>query len=205
MTVSAEVLRLLTALSVALLAAARPAPEPGRAELTRRLVAAAVARAGVEVRYVADYVRIPYPDGDVPPGTGVCADEIIRIYRAAGIDLQQLVHEDIVRAPSAYALRARPDTSIDHRRVRNLMVFFRREGESLPPSGDPGDYQPGDVVAWDLVAGHIGMVVDRRDPATGRPLILHNVGRGPRIEDVLFAWPILGHYRYGGSGRAPRT
>jgi uncharacterized protein len=206
MRARAEVLRLLVASSAVLLvAAARPAPAPGRAALSRRLVAAAVARASVKVRYVADYVRIPYPGGDVPADTGVCADEIIRIYRAAGIDLQQLVHEDIVRAPSAYALRARPDTSIDHRRVKNLMVFFRREGEPLPVTDEPDDFRAGDLVVWDLQAGHIGMVVDRRAPGSGRPLILHNVGRGPMIEDVLFAWPVLGHYRYWGPGGGPRT
>lgn len=206
MPVPAVVQGVTAAISAALLlGAAQPAPEAARAAFTRRLVAAAVARADVEVRYVADYVRIPYPGGDVPPGTGVCADEVIRIYRAVGVDLQQAVHEDIVRAPSAYALSARPDPSIDHRRVRNLVVHFRRAGEPLPVSDDPDAYRPGDLVVWDLVAGHIGMVVDWRDPASGRPLLLHNVGRGPKIEDVLLAWPILGHYRYWGPPGAPRT
>lgn len=178
-----------------LLAGARPAPD--RADFQRSLIAATVHRASVKVRYVADYVRIPYPGGDVPADTGVCADEIIRIYRAVGIDLQREVHEDILRAPTVYRLRGRPDTNIDHRRVKNLMVYFRRKGEALPISTDPADYRPGDIVAWDLLAGHIGMVVDRQGEG-GLPLILHNVGKGPRIEDVLFSWPILGHYRYGG-------
>ena len=51
---------------------------------------------------------------------------------------------------------------------------------------------------WDLVAGHVGMVIDRKDPSGTRPLILHNVGRGPKIEDALFSWRIIGHYRWAG-------
>jgi hypothetical protein len=171
---------------------------PHPAAFQRRLVAAAVHRASVKVRYVSDYVRIAYPGGDVPADTGVCADEIIRIYRAVGIDLQRELHEDLVRAPAAYRLRGRPDTNIDHRRVKNLMVYFRWRGQVLPVSTEPTDYRPGDIVAWDLLAGHIGMVVDQQG-ANGQPLILHNVGHGPKIEDVLFSWPILGHYRYDGS------
>lgn len=161
-----------------------------------RLVAAAVARASVEVRYTPGYVRIPYPGGDVPAGTGVCTDEIIRIYRAVGVDLQRLVHEDVLRARAAYPRVSRPDTSIDHRRVPNLAAFFGRHGVTLPITSAPGDYRPGDLVLWDLAAGHIGMVVDRKDPTGARYLILHNVGAGPKIEDALFSWRIVGHYRY---------
>src|SRR5512138_1582177 len=98
----------------------------------RRLVAAAVARAEVKVRYVPDYVRIPYPGGDVPAGTGVCTDEIIRIYRAVGIDLQKELHEDLAANFSGYPSRlGRPDTNIDHRRVPMIMTFFRRMGAAL--------------------------------------------------------------------------
>jgi molybdate transport system substrate-binding protein len=196
-------------LALLLLAApAAGAQTPGdaaRQDFTRRLVAAAMARAAVHVRYVPDYVPIPYPGGDVPGDTGVCTDEIIRIYRAVGVDLQKEVHEDITRHFSAYPSRLRqPDPNIDHRRVPILMTFLARQGASRPITADPADFLPGDVVAWDLVAGHVGMVIDRRDPSGARPLILHNVGQGPAIEDVLFAWPIIGHYRWAGAAaRAP--
>jgi len=176
-----------------------------QADFTRRLVAAAVQRSTVHVRYVPDYVRIPYPGGDVPADTGVCTDEIIRIYRKLGIDLQKEVHEDIVANFREYPrkwrwLSPQPDTNIDHRRVPNLMVFFRRDGESLPITANAADYSPGDIVAWDLGGGqtHIGMVVDRQPLLAKRYMILHNVGRGPQIEDVLFDWKIIGHYRYFG-------
>ncbi len=177
---------------VALLSAAAAhgqTPAQARADFTKRLVAAAVARAAVRVRYVPDYVRIPYPGGAVPADTGVGTDEIVRIY--------QKVHEDMVAHFSAYPSRLRrPDPNIDHRRVPILMTFLARQGASLDITADPADYRPGDVVAWDLQAGHVGMVIDRKDPSGVRPLILHNVGRGPAIEDVLFAWRIIGHYRW---------
>ena len=87
------------------------------------------------------------------------------------------------------------------------MVFFRRKGESLPITTSAGDYLPGDIVAWDLGGGqtHIGMVVDRQPLLAKRYMILHNIGRGPQIEDVLFDWKIIGHYRYFGPTRPTST
>jgi uncharacterized protein len=173
----------------------------------RKLVAAAIERTHHQVRYDPAYVRIPYPGGDVPPGTGVCTDEIIRSYRAVGVDLQKEVHEDMVRNFSAYPrkwnwLLARPDSNIDHRRVPNLAEFFRRKGETLPITANAADYLPGDLVTWDLGGGvpHIGIVVDRKSPESGRYMIVHNIGAGPQLEDVLFNWQLTGHYRYFGPG-----
>ena len=198
-------------LAVSAYVAAQSSPA-SRADFTRHLVAAAVERSTVHVRYVADYVRIPYPGGDVPADTGVCTDEIIRIYRKVRIDLQKEVHEDIVANFREYPRKWRwvspqPDTNIDHRRVPNLMVFFRRKGESLPITTGAADYLPGDIVAWDLGGGqtHIGMVVDRQPLLARRHMILHNIGRGPQIEDVLFNWKIIGHYRYFGPTMAPSS
>lgn len=174
------------------------------AEFLKRLVAAAIERTHHSVRYDPSYVRIPYPDGDVPADTGVCSDLIIRTYRAVGVDLQKEVHEDIVRDASAYPLRhfgvLHPDTNIGHRRVLNLMVFFTRNGDSLPITAIGADYSPGDLVTWDLEGNvpHIGIIVDQRLPSTGRYMVVHNVGRGPQMEDVLFDWKITGHYRYFG-------
>jgi uncharacterized protein YijF (DUF1287 family) len=168
------------------------------------LASAAVERTHHSVRYVSSYVSIPYPGGDVPADTGVCTDEIIRSYRAVGIDLQKEVHEDMVRDFDAYPHRhqRRPDSNIDHRRVPNLMVFFGRNGTGLSMTRDPRNYSPGDIVAWDLGGGvtHIGIVVDHKG-SSGSYLVVHNIGRGPQMEDVLFSWKIIGHYRYFG----PRT
>ena len=171
-------------------------------EFLRKLVAAAVERTHHSVRYVSDYVRIPYPGGDVPADTGVCTDEVIRSYRAVGIDLQKEVHEDMERNFAAYPHKWQRhlDSNIDHRRVPNLMVFFARNGTQLPISQRAESYLPGDIVAWDLGGGvtHIGIVVDRRGTG-GRYMVVHNIGRGPQVEDVLFNWKIIGHYRYDGS------
>jgi uncharacterized protein len=174
----------------------------------RSLVLAAVERTRHTVRYDPAYVRIPYPGGDVPAATGVCTDEVIRSYRAAGIDLQKEVHEDMLARRSAYPHNraARPgngdgtDTNIDHRRVSNLMVFFSHRGQRLPLLADADGYRPGDLVTWDLGGGitHIGIVVDQKSPGSGRYMIVHNIGAGPRMEDVLFHWKIVGHYRYAG-------
>jgi uncharacterized protein len=178
-----------------------------RQEFTKRLVAAAIERTHHSVRYVSEYIRLPYPDGDVPADTGVCTDEIIRSYRAVGVDLQKEVHEDMLQNFAAYPNKRRwllshPDSNIDHRRVPNLMVFFRRKGESLPITDRDADYAPGDLVTWNLGGDvpHIGIVVDQKSPASGRYMIVHNIGEGPKMEDVLFNWKITGHYRYFGPG-----
>ena len=179
-----------------------PASQPSPAALPPssfgdRLAAAALAQVGVTVSYDSRYVRLAYPGGDVPAETGVCCDVVVRAYRALGVDLQQLVHEDMVRAfaryPRIYRMAA-PDANIDHRRVANLMTFMERQGASQPPSTVPGDYRPGDVVAWRLAGGrlHIGLVV----AGASAPDVVHNIGAGARHEDRLFAWTVIGHYRY---------
>ena len=175
-----------------------------RQDFIRRLVNAATERSHLTVRYEPAYVPIPYPGGDVPADTGVCTDEIIRAYRAVGVDLQKEVHEDMERNYSAYPRKwkwgpGKPDSNIDHRRVPNLMVFFERKGEKLPITTRAEDYSAGDLVTYDLGGNvpHIGMVVERKS-ASGRNMIEHNIGQGPKIEDVLFNWKITGHYRYYG-------
>jgi uncharacterized protein YijF (DUF1287 family) len=203
-----KLLALALSLSAAVLAAlaqTNPATPNERQQFLDKLVAAAIERTNHSVTYVSTYVHIDYPGGDVPAGTGVCSDEIIRAYRAVGVDLQKEVHEDIVKNWLDYPAKtnwrqAHPDSNIDHRRVPNLMVFFTRKGESLPISLRARDYSPGDIVTWDLGGNvpHIGMVVNVNSAESGRPLLVHNIGQGPKMEDVLFSWKITGHYRYFG-------
>ncbi len=176
-----------------------------RQEFLKRLVAAAIERTHHQVRYAPAYVKIPYPGGDVPADTGVCSDEVIRAYRALGVDLQKEVHEDMTAHFSKYPhpvkwMAFRPDANIDHRRVPNLMTFFSRHGESLAISRRADDYAPGDLVTWDLGGNvpHIGIMVDQKGESSGRYMLVHNIGQGPRMEDVLFNWKITGHYRYFG-------
>ena len=207
--------RLACYLALGVLACLFPSPSQAQARLEARqsflekLSAAARERTHLSVRYDSAYRSIPYPNGDVPANTGVCTDEVIRSYRSLGIDLQKEVHEDMQLNFSAYPNQRRwmlshTDTNIDHRRVPNLQVFFSRKGESLPISSRVEDYLPGELVTWDLGGNvpHIGIVVNKKSPETGRYLVEHNIGAGPRIEDVLFSWKITGHYRYFGRGNA---
>src|SRR5260370_15257902 len=175
------------------LAQNRPAISPAYDQFLQTLVDAAVERTHHIVRYDPAYVRIPYPNGDVPSGTGVCTDEIIRVYRAVGIDLQKEVHEDMLHNFSAYPnqrrwLLAHTDTNIDHRRVPNLMAFFARKGEQLPVSERSEDYSPGDLVTWDLGGNvpHIGIVVDPKSPQTGHHLSVATIAPGPPMHILLF-------------------
>lgn len=185
-------------LSSILLLALSAAPARAASVFTEKVVEAARAQTKESVVYDGRYIRLAYPGGDVPAGIGVCTDVVIRAFRKAGIDLQVVVHEDMKKDFAAYPKnwgRRAPDTNIDHRRVPNLMTFFRREGAALPLTKKPEDYAPGDLVTWDLGGGvtHIGVVVAGPD---AKPLIVHNIGRGPQLEDVLFSWKITGHYRW---------
>ena len=167
------------------------------------LVAAALERTTHVVRYDGSYYAIPYPDGDVPSNVGVCTDVVIRAYRSLGIDLQRLVHEDMSESFDLYPSERiwglkRPDTNIDHRRVPNLQVFFKRHGKELPISDNAEAFLPGDVVTWVLPGNlpHIGIVTDKIDPLTKNRMVVHNIGSGPKLEDMLFAYQITGHFRY---------
>lgn len=169
--------------------------------MVRRVVEDAAEQSSYTVSYDPSYVKINYPGGDVPLDRGVCSDVVVRAFRKSGVDLQREVHEDMMRDFAAYpkkwGLKA-PDANIDHRRVPNLMTFFERKGKALAVTSEGEDYQPGDIVTWDLGGGqtHIGIVTNFWSDAGARYLIAHNIGGGVKVEDVLFAWHITGHYRY---------
>ncbi len=161
----------------------------------------AIEQIGKTTSYDPSYQKIEYPNGDVPIETGVCSDVIVRAFRKAEIDLQKDVHEDMKGNFSAYPTRwglKGTDSNIDHRRVPNLQTYFTREGKSLSTGGNSETFLPGDIVTWDLGGGvdHVGMVVNVWSKPSQRYLIVHNIGAGTRMEDVLFAWKITGHYRY---------
>lgn len=168
-----------------------------------RLVEAALERTQHHVVYDGTYVTIPYPNGDVAANRGVCTDVVIRSYRALGIDLQKAVHEDIKTHFLTYPSHriwglTQPDKNIDHRRVPNLQTFFSRHGDSITISHNPSNYLPGDIVTWKINGRlpHIGIVTNKKSHDGKRPLIVHNIGAGPKLEDMLFNHPIDGHYRY---------
>lgn len=150
-----------------------------------------------QVTYNGKYVQLKYPGGDVPPNIGVCTDVIIRSYRSIDIDLQKLVHEDILANKVEYDKRMyygkKIDSNIDHRRTFNLRTFFTRKGAKQPIDSD---YLPGDIVFWDVAAGHVGIVIDIKVPGTNRYYVVHNICCGPKIEDFLYRAKIIDHYRW---------
>jgi uncharacterized protein YijF (DUF1287 family) len=174
---------------------------PNASPQLKQLIDAAIEQSKITTGYDPAWVKIDYPNGDVPRETGVCSDVIVRAFRKAGMDLQKEVHEDMSRAWSEYPKKwgaGGRDTNIDHRRVLNLMTYFNRQGKSRPITNDRADYLPGDVVAWDLSDGleHIGIVTNLSSEPDKHYLIVHNIGSGARVEDVLLTWKIIGHYRY---------
>ncbi|MBS1722014.1 MAG: DUF1287 domain-containing protein [Armatimonadetes bacterium] len=147
-------------------------------------------------RYDDRYYSLSYPNGDVAADRGACADVVVRALRYAGYDLQKLIHDDSGRFK--YPRIQERDTNIDHRRVLNQEVFFKRHGKVLTTKTDAASlakWKPGDIVSWQLTAGtHIGIVSDTMGP-DGVPCVIHNMGQTAE-EDVLTNWPIRGHYRY---------
>lgn len=168
-----------------------------------KLSDAAISIVDPSIKYTPDYVALKYPNGDVPSNTGVCTDVVIRAYRKLGIDLQKEVHEDLKANFCLYPNLKKwglkkPDTNIDHRRVPNLEVFFERKGKKLEVSENPNDYKTGEIVTW-MINGklpHIGIITNKKSQE-GNPLIVHNVGGGQVLEDCLFSYEIVGHFRYG--------
>jgi uncharacterized protein len=180
---------------------ANPAPTtvPIESPKIRKIVANAIEQSKITRSYDPAYVKLAYPGGDVPLSTGVCTDVVIRALRSVNIDLQKEVHQDMQRNFAAYPRNwglAAPDPNIDHRRVPNLMVWLERKGKALPVTNNPQDYQPGDIVTWDFGGGqqHIGIVTNIR-ATPDRLMIVDNAGWGTKVEDVLFVWKQIGHYR----------
>jgi uncharacterized protein YijF (DUF1287 family) len=186
---------MLSAVSLALLSLLWQSP-------TQKIIEKAKAEVARGVVYDARYVRLSYPNGDVPADRGACTDVVIRALRNAGYDLQKLMHEDMRRNfrkyPKRYGLK-KPDSSIDHRRTANQIVFFKRFGKELPKTTDDKNkrtWQPGDIVYWQLPngLGHCGILSDNRTKE-GRPLVIHNL-HVTAEEDCLIAWKITGHFRF---------
>lgn len=165
-----------------------------------QLAAAALEYSGDGVLFDGAYYKISYPQGDIAANKGSAADVIIRCYRKLGIDLQQLVHEDMSANfrpyPQLWGSSA-PDSNIDHRRIPNLERFFERHGEVLPSSRNPSDFRAGDVVVWSLANGekHIGIVVPGPGNRAAEPWVVHHKDTEVKWE-ALFNYKIESHFRY---------
>jgi uncharacterized protein YijF (DUF1287 family) len=166
-----------------------------------KIATAALELTKQSVSYDPTYFSIPYPMGDVPANKGVCTDVVIRTYRKLNIDLQEKVHNDMqanfAKYPKIWGL-SRTDKNIDHRRVPNLQVFFKKFGSVKVISDNAKDYAPGDIVTWKLPPSlpHVGIVSHIKNDDGSRYLIIHNVGAGQVSQDFLFSYPITGHYSF---------
>lgn len=172
-------------------------------EFNEDIVSSLIERTTHKVTYDGSYISIAYPNGDVPQNVGVCTDVVIRAYRKIGTDLQKLVHEDMSSNFLFYPSKRiwglnSTDRNIDHRRVPNLQTFLKRHGITLKISINKTDYAVGDIITWILPGNlpHIGMVIDQVNSKTGNPMIVHNIGQGPKINDMIFDYKITGHYRF---------
>lgn len=164
---------------------------------------AAISIIDPSIQYDPAYFSIQYPNGDIPENKGVCTDVIIRSYRKLNIDLQKEVHEDMMENFSAYPTlqkwgMTKTDSNIDHRRVPNLEIFFERKGEKLSVTQNSKDYKTGEIVTWLIndKLPHIGIVTNKKSKDRKRNLIVHNVGNGQVLQDCLFEYKIVGHYKY---------
>ena len=186
---------------VVLIQAQIPAVRPSSMVQKQAFIADAVNQTNLTDKYDPTYVKLKYPGGDVPLDRGACSDVIIRALRKTGVDLQKEIHEDMSahfkEYPQKWGMK-QTDSNIDHRRVLNLMKYFQRQGKQLPLTRNYTNYQPGDIVAWDLGNGttHIGIVTSEKNMWSRRNKVVHNIGYGTKLEDVLFDWKIIGHYRY---------
>jgi uncharacterized protein len=190
--------RLAFALPTLLLVPRRAAAE----DWVNQLIEAGQEQLGVTTLYDPAYVKLDFPGGDVPMERGVCTDVVIRAYRRAfGFDHQRAVNADMKSTFGAYPKRwgARTtDRNIDHRRVPNLQVFWKRKKAALPVPESVREWQPGDLATLMLPGNlpHVGILVSERDDETGAPLMLHNIGAGARVENVLPRYEITGRYRF---------
>lgn len=167
----------------------------------RELIDAATRQIGITIRYDPSYQKLDFPMGDIPREGGVCTDVVIRAYRDAfKIDLQAAINADMKanfsKYPKIWGLK-RTDKNIDHRRVPNIERFLVRKNAALEITSNPSDYLPGDIVSQRLPGNlpHIGIVSDVASRDGNRPMMIHNIGAGTKLEDRVFEFDIVGHFR----------
>jgi uncharacterized protein YijF (DUF1287 family) len=166
---------------------------------------AIVARARLEMDRVTVYDNSwmetsGYPMGDVPTSRGACTDVVVRSLREIGIDLQELVHDDLLRDMQAYGVSS-VDPHIDHRRVSTMFTYLQRNAMSVTADlHDKKAWRAGDIVfvAWQFKRGalpeHVGIISDKIGPR-GLPLVIENGGPRAIEADSLGRGKVVGHFR----------
>ena len=157
----------------------------------------AQSQVGKTLTYNPEYAKLKYPMGDIPLSKGVCTDVVVRAFRAVSIDLQERIYRDKKAHPQRYKglyYTEKLDPNIDHRRVKNIQEYLAAKNYRVK-----GACRAGDIVVWKLPSkpkelDHIGICSHRLN-SKGEPLIIHNIGRGAKEEDVLRAYRIVDHFR----------
>lgn len=185
----------------------RAAPDALPFELETAITSRAREEVTRNVGYANGYLATSgYPNGDIPGDRGACTDVVVRSLRAAKMDLQLLVHEDILATPSWYDLRV-VDTNIDHRRISTMHAYLARNAMKLTTDvKDQDAFRPGDIIffAWTRCSpsgtpvpcklDHVGIVSDRVGPR-GLRLVLENGGPRAAENDSLDRGTLVSHFR----------
>ena len=155
----------------------------------QQLAGAARSLEDPSVVYDPSYVKLTYPNGDVPADRGVCTDVVIRAFRKAwDWDLQKTIYEFQKEQFPDHKL----DRNIDHRRVRNLMEFFDTYFDMTQLyNTHENEYRKGNIVIWDLGGGqlHIGICV-------ADDTIIHNICCGQAIEPMYMKEKVIRNYTF---------
>jgi len=163
------------------------------AEDVDKFITSARTQVGQTLTYNPEYVKLAFPMGDLNITKGVCTDVVVRAMRGVGIDLQERIYNHkkahLELYKNLYASN-KINTSIDHRRVKNIQAYLRARGYRVKDA-----FKPGDIVVW-KVSGldHIGICSDKIN-SDGEPYIVHNIGSGAQEEDVLRTYQIVEHFR----------
>lgn len=167
----------------------------------KMMTAARIYISNKDLHYDDGYYAGGYPPDDV----GVCTDVVWKAMEAAGVNIKDLVSEDISEHFKAYDdLISVQDPNIDFRLVPQLERFLERNAIVLTTDVDDVlAWQPGDIVTFE--SSHVA-VVSRLYNVWGRPYIIQH-GKDPAAEeDRIFAsdgMKISGHFRWNlASGKA---
>ena len=158
-----------------------------------KFIASARTQVGVTLTYNPEYVKLTFPMGDLNISKGVCTDVIVRAMRGVNVDLQEKIYKHKKSHPKLYKNLYSSNalnTSIDHRRVKNIQAYLLARGYRVKDA-----FKPGDIVVWKIYnLDHIGICSDKLNDE-GEPYVIHNVGDGAQEEDFLRAYKIVDHFR----------
>ena len=142
----------------------------------------------------------------LPGPSDQSADLVLHSYQAVGIDLRELIKEDMNRALRYYPNPSRPphaDAGLVHRDVPNLQRFFARWGKALHTRKRETEFEIGDVVVWEHpsslqtpVNRVMGIIVPGPDKRSDERWVVREDAGRLQWTSRIFDHEIVGHYRY---------